>query len=402
MCGVIGVCNLRPSLLLSLGAGEPVPFLYVDCFHWSLMSSPSWQVLPTCGVEARGLRLGQLTPEQARQVQAQFDAHGVVFFRDVGEFATDDHVAFASHFGQINVNRFFEPVEANSAIAKVEKLANQVTAVGELFHTDHSYDLEPALGSVLVAKQLPQTGGDTVFVDMRKAYDSLPESLKAQIVGLRAVHSSRQVFGKPREDQGTGKSIYHNAHVATQDTVHPVVIVHPRSGRKTLYVNPSFTIQFEGKTPEESQPLLQALYHHAVQSCNMTRFHWEQGSVAMWDNRAVWHCAMNDYQGEYRLMHRVTIDGCKLVAADDASKGSEPYHGEVPDVLVPRYPRTVMDLPYVMLQLQTVAEAMRNLDAYARLHGEDAPPIKPWWPEIKWYHTVLLKAMGYLGMHPRL
>ena len=105
-----------------------------------------------------------------------------------------------------------------------------------------------------------------------------------------------------------------NAKEATQDSVHPVVITHPLSGRKALYVNPGFTVGFDGWTVEESRPLLEFLYQHASSEAFTFRFQWEPGSVAFWDNRATWHYALNDYPGQRRLMHRITLDGEALSA----------------------------------------------------------------------------------------
>ena len=171
----------------------------------------------------------------------------------------------------------------------MQKKKDQRSAIGERFHADHTYDLAPALGSMLVARQLPlkKNLGDTVFVDMRKAYATLPEEIKKQLVGLRAVHSSRHYFGKDQTDRGTGESLFANQQEATQDHVHPVVIKSPLSGKPSLFINPGFTLHFEGQTPAESKQLLEYLYHHAVQIQHMHRFVWEENSAVLWDNRAV-------------------------------------------------------------------------------------------------------------------
>mmetsp|Transcript_55484 Transcript_55484/g.156163 ORF Transcript_55484/g.156163 Transcript_55484/m.156163 type:complete len:320 (+) Transcript_55484:81-1040(+) len=274
----------------------------------------TWEVLPTCGVEVRGLTLQDISDKDMDEVRRQFADHGVVFFRNIGgaggeQITKEAHVSFAQKLGSININRFFPSVDGFPAIAKVEKTPEQAFAIGDTFHADHTYDLAPAMGSMLLARSLPASGGDTLFVSMYKAYDSLPEGLKRQLEGLRAVHSRRHAFEMGL--QGT-----------TQDTLHPVVIAHPESGRRALFVNPSFTIHFEGKTIDESMPLLGTLYRHALQARHMHRLRHEAGSAVLWDNRAVWHCAMNDYQGEYRLMHRLTIGGVKLSAAHGAL-GSE-------------------------------------------------------------------------------
>ena len=180
---------------------------------------------------------------------------------------------------------------------------------------------------MLVARSLPASGGETIFVDMRKAYDSLPDVLKAVVSKLRAVHSSRHIFGRKSDE----RSMYMKRDLAVQNAVHPVVIKHPVSGRKTLFVNPAFTVRFEGQTAEESKELLETLYQLAVQKENMTVFRWTPGSAVLWDNRAVWHCAANNYKGMYRLMHRITLEGTYLESADASQIGSMPLDdcGEV-------------------------------------------------------------------------
>jgi taurine dioxygenase len=150
-----------------------------------------------------------------------------------------------------------------------------------------------------------------MFSSTYAAYDTLPNDLRAQIEGLRAVHSNAHVFG--------ASGVYaqgDNAAIGNQDgvgeAIHPVVITHPESGKKALYVNPAFTIRFEGKTREESMPLLYPLFAHAMDKKFTHRFQWRDGSVAFWDNRSTWHYALNDYHGQERLMHRITIAGSAL------------------------------------------------------------------------------------------
>ena len=201
-------------------------------------------------------------------------------------------------------------------IAEVRKEPAQTTNIGGGWHTDHSYDQIPAMGSILLAREVPSRGGDTMFACMGQAYDALSDGLKRTLKGLRAVHTSRHVFGiKAHQANPERKERFVNAELATQEAVHPVVIRHPETGRHTLYVNASFTTHFEGWTETESKPLLDFLYQHAARPEFQTRFRWEEGSIAFWDNRATWHYALNDYQGERRLMHRITLDGVPLEAA---------------------------------------------------------------------------------------
>lgn len=258
------------------------------------------------------------SPEIIAEIKAAHGEFGVLFFRDQS-LTPEQHEAFAEQVGGINVNRFFTPVKGHPRIAEVRKEPDQKTNIGGSWHTDHSYDLEPALGSILYAIDVPAGGGDTLFASMYAAHDTLSDGLKKTLSGMRAVHSSRHVFGpnaRAAAAMGTGSPDTNtrlgNAELATQDSVHPVLITHPVTGRKALYVNADFTTHFEGWTTEESAPLLSYLYAHAARSEFTCRFGWAKGSVAFWDNRCTWHKALNDYDGERRLMHRITVAGTVL------------------------------------------------------------------------------------------
>jgi taurine dioxygenase len=276
------------------------------------MQGSSIEVRPAggaVGAEILGADLGAPLSRQALgTVKRALADDGVVFFRDQS-LTPSQHIGFARQFGAINVNRFFAHVDGYPEIALVAKEPHQTKNIGGGWHTDHSYDAVPALGSVLYALEVPPTGGDTLFANMCKAYDALSDGLKRTLSGLRAVHSSRHVFGAVREGM---EGRIGNPGLAMQDAVHPAVITHPESGRKALYVNPGFTLRFDGWTTEESKPLLDYLYAHAVKPEFTGRFAWRAGSLAFWDNRSTWHYAVNDYQGQRRLMHRITVEGCAL------------------------------------------------------------------------------------------
>jgi len=250
-------------------------------------------------------------PELA-EIRRALGEFGVVFFRDQ-QLTPEQHLAFAHCFGEININRFFAAVPGYPMIAEVRKEPEQQRNIGNGWHTDHSYDEAPALGSMLYAREVPKTGGDTLFAKMDAAYEALSDGLKATLEGLKALHSRRHVFGATAAARrGDLNGRIRNAELATQDAVHPVVIRHPDTGRKTLYVNPGFTVRFDGWTEEESWSLLDYLYRHAVRPEFTCRFQWREGSLAFWDNRSTWHFAVNDYHGERRLLHRITIEGQKL------------------------------------------------------------------------------------------
>ena len=265
------------------------------------------------GAEITGVDLrAPVADDVFAEIRRAFGEHGVVFFRDQ-LLTPEQHIAFAERFAPIDINRFFAAVPGYPMIAEVRKEPEQTRNIGGGWHTDHSYDEVPALGSMLFAREVPKTGGDTLFASMYAAYDALSDGLKTTLEGLRACHSSRHVFGpEAQARRGDLAGRIGNPELATQDAVHPVIIRHPQTGRPALYVNPGFTLRFDGWTEEESRPLLDTLYRHATRPEFTCRFHWREGSLALWDNRSTWHFALNDYHGERRLLHRITIQGSPL------------------------------------------------------------------------------------------
>ena len=272
-------------------------------------------VEPLSGVGAfiSGIDLNQFDDVTLVELKAAFADHSVLFFRDQ-KLTPDAHIALAQRWGEINVNRFFAHVEGYPQIAEVRKEPEQLVNIGGGWHTDHSYDQVPALGSMLYALETPPMGGDTLFASTCAAYDALSDGLKETLSGLRAVHSSRHVFGENADRPAELNDRFGNAQAAQQDAIHPVVITHPLSGRKSLYVNPGFTLRFEGWTDLESAPLLQYLYGYIGRPEFGYRLHWAPGTLAFWDNRATWHWAINDYHGQRRVMHRITLEGGKIAA----------------------------------------------------------------------------------------
>ena len=269
---------------------------------------------PGLGAEIGGVDLARPLPQAVfEEIERAFLAFSVVFFRDQ-HLTPEQHIAFAERFGRIDINRFFKAVEGYPQIAEVRKEASQTSNIGGAWHTDHSYDQIPARGSLLYARELPPVGGDTLFSSMYAAYEALSPGLQKTLEGLRALHSSRHVFGASARQLASGnlKGRIGNPELATQDAVHPVVIVHPETGRKAIYVNAGFTVGIEGWSVEESDALLGYLYKHAVRPEFTARFRWQPGSLAFWDNRSTWHLALNDYAGHRRLLHRITIEGSQL------------------------------------------------------------------------------------------
>lgn len=272
------------------------------------------------GAEILGIDLScTISDEDFAEVRNAFAEHGVVFFRDQS-ITEDQHIAFARRWGPININRFFAAHPAYPEIALVVKEPDQQHNIGGGWHTDHSYDFEPALGSILAARELPPEGGATAFASMYAAYNGLSARLKERIEGRRAVHSARHVFGSKagvyeaaQDSRSDGRIGNSAAADVLDDPVHPVVIIHPLSGKRAVYVNPSFTVRILGLAEEESQDLLAEVYEHCKRPEFQEDFHWRDGSIAFWDNRATWHYAYNDYHGHRREMHRITIEGSALV-----------------------------------------------------------------------------------------
>ncbi len=269
------------------------------------------------GAIIQGIDLNQTSDEDIDLIKNALGQYGVAFFREQS-ITPEGHIRLAEKFGKININRFFQAVDEYPQIAQVLKEPTQEKNIGEQWHTDHSYDQIPALGSILVARELPKNGGDTIFINMFSAWETLDTDTKQLISNLTATHSSRHVFGAQAYTQDTSSDLagrLSNTSAATQDSVHPLVISHPFSARPALYVNPQFTTKVNELDETEGQQLLERLYQHCQNEALMHRFEWQEGSVAFWDNRATWHRALNDYAGERRLMHRITVEGCELTAA---------------------------------------------------------------------------------------
>lgn len=241
-------------------------------------------------------------------IKAAVADHGVVVLRDQ-QLSPEQHIAFAKAWGGIDVNKYFPANGGYPEIAEVRKAETQMVNIGGGWHTDHSYDQVPAMGSILVARELPPMGGDTLFASMGAAYDALSDGLKATLATLKAVHSADHIYGHDGVYAKTDQAGDLKGHDLKTRAVHPVVIRHPVTGRRLLYVNPAFTLHFEGWTRAESLSLLSYLYEVAMREAHQCRVQWQPGSVAIWDNRSTWHFAQNDYHGHRRVMHRITLTG---------------------------------------------------------------------------------------------
>lgn len=266
------------------------------------------------GAEVVGVDLGYVTDADVDVLRRGLADYGVLFARDQS-LTPEQHIAFAKRWGAIDINNYF-PIDGEyPEIAEVKKSETQQTNIGGAWHTDHSYDQIPAMGSILLARETPPSGGDTLFASMTAAFDALSEGMKATLRTMRAVHSADHIYAADGIYAQTDQADLLRGHDLRTRAVHPVVIKHPETGREILYVNPAFTLYFDGWTREESLPLLQYLYQIPQNEAFQCRLQWAPGSIAIWDNRSTWHYAMNDYHGHRRLMHRITLSGCELFGA---------------------------------------------------------------------------------------
>jgi taurine dioxygenase len=234
-------------------------------------------------------------------------SHLVIFFRNQ-PLPPNDFLKFTSHFGQPVEYPFVKGLDGLPEVIQILKREDEKVNFGGVWHSDTSYFDEPPMGSVLLAREVPPYGGDTLFANQYAAYEALSPSLQKTLSTLRGVNTSKKAdASKTREDRikDSGKQ------VAPQDyeASHPVVRTHPETGRKALYINIAHTARFEGWSEEESQPLLKYLFEWQVRPEFTCRFRWEEGSIAFWDNRCAQHNPINDYHGHRRLMHRITLGG---------------------------------------------------------------------------------------------
>ena len=264
------------------------------------------------GAEISGVDLVQkLDDEVIGEIRRALVENCVIFFRDQ-HLTPDQHLAFGRRFGELQIHEFVEGMEDNQEILEVRKEEHETRNFGGGWHTDVSYLERPSLGSVLYACEVPAYGGDTMFSNQYLAYETLSDGMKSMLGEMTAMHSARRPYGldavhRPEANSRTMRYLYsENAH---SEVGHPVIRTHVETGRKSLYVNGTFTTRFRDMTEDESAPLLSYLYQHAVRPEFTCRFRWEKGSIAFWDNRCVQHNAINDYHGQRRVMHRVTIEG---------------------------------------------------------------------------------------------
>lgn len=265
---------------------------------------------PVLGAEVLGVDLSKpLSNAEFDAIHRAFLEHHVIFFRNQ-HLSPDEQLAFGKRFGTLNVHPYVKGMASHPEILEIIKEPDERINFGGGWHSDMSFLEEPALGSQLYAMEVPDVGGDTLFASQYAAYDALSDGLKETLAGLKAIHTAAEEYGA--KGHSSQKRTSMDSEVVGDDVPefeHPVIRVHPETGRKGLYVNPGFTLRFAGWTRRESKPLLDYLFELSRREAYTCRFRWEKGSLAFWDNRCVWHYALNDYHGKRRHMRRVTING---------------------------------------------------------------------------------------------
>jgi taurine dioxygenase len=263
---------------------------------------------PALGAEISGVDLArELDRDMVAEIRRAFLEHLVVFFRGQA-LSPGQFLVFARRFGRPVEYPFVRGIEGFPEIIEVLKREHETVNFGGIWHSDTAYLEAPPMGTMLIAREVPPAGGDTLFANMHLAYETLPPEMKRRIEGARGVNSSAKAdVTKTREDRIRDNPTAESTKEYVAE--HPVVRTHPETGRKALYVNVAHTVRLAGEGEEQSRPLLEALFRHQVRPEFTCRFRWSPGAIAFWDNRAAQHFPVNDYHGHRRLMHRITLAG---------------------------------------------------------------------------------------------
>jgi len=260
------------------------------------------------GAYVEGIQLADVIGSAAAfsDVHGALLEHGVLFFRDQ-TLSPPQFEQFAGGFGPIEVHPAY-PVVAGAPLVQILESTPEVPSKIEAWHTDMTFRSTPPAITLLHGQIIPPFGGDTLWASISAAYDALSEPLKGLLDSLEAVHDFRHGFQESLAEPG-GPERLAGAIAANPPILHPVIAVHPETGRKTIYVNPLFTTRIEGLSRGESRMLLEFLYRHVVTDEFTVRLNWSPGTVAIWDNRSTQHKPVNDFFPQHRKMHRITITG---------------------------------------------------------------------------------------------
>ncbi|HXP77913.1 MAG TPA: TauD/TfdA family dioxygenase [Stellaceae bacterium] len=277
----------------------------------ALPRSNSIRVNPVAGAlgaEIDGVDLDRpLAEETVAELRRALLDHLVLFFRDQ-HLTPEALLRAARQFGTPVEYPFVKGIEGYPEVIEVAKLEHERVNFGGIWHSDTTYLETPPMGTLLLAREVPPAGGDTLFANMYLACETLSDGLRGMLEGLTAINSSSKAdVSRTREDRV--RSAPKDGGDRAFEARHPVLRTHPETGRRALYVNVAHTVRFDGMTEAESALLLGYLFRHLTKPEFTCRFRWEPGSLAFWDNRAAQHNPINDYHGYRRVMHRVTLAG---------------------------------------------------------------------------------------------
>lgn len=256
------------------------------------------------GAEVHGVNLADdLDAATFNAVHQALLDHGVIFFRDQ-DITPAQQLALAKSWGGVHLHPYIPSLPDHPGVFEIVKDVDDLHTLGGMWHTDQMFTPTPVRATMLYAKEVPQAGGDTMFANMYLAYDALSDGMKDMLGGLRTVNQ----YNKKKQRAAAMQVSAPEDEAITAE--HPLIRTHTETGRPSLYISyDGITRRIVGMTDEESRPLLDYLMEHATRPEFTCRFRWEEGSLALWDNRCVLHMALNDYHGHRRVMHRITIEG---------------------------------------------------------------------------------------------
>ena len=264
-----------------------------------------------CGALIHGVNFAEeISPDTVAEIRAAWLEHLVVAFADQ-HLSLDRYEEVAQLFGEFGQDPYFKGLSDHPHIAEVKREADETTPLfAEGWHSDWSFLETPPSATMLYGRVIPPCGGDTLYANQIAAYEALDDAMKEQIDSLMGVHSARRGYSKEgqygEKDKGRSMAIiFSDDALATQ--LHPLVQIHPETGRKALFLSPGYNIDIEAMESTEAHTLLLELYAHQAKEEFVYRHSWSQDMVTMWDNRSVIHAATGGYQGHRRLLQRITL-----------------------------------------------------------------------------------------------
>jgi taurine dioxygenase len=260
------------------------------------------------GAEIAGVDLAaDLPTDTVVAIRRAWLDHLVVFFRDQ-LLSPEQFLRFAHRLGATTEYPFVRGIDGYPEIIAVSKLPHETVNFGGVWHTDSPYLPEPPMATLLLAREVPPAGGDTLWSNLHAAFEALPDDMKRRLAGLTIVNSSSLPEVSCTREERLRDAARDPDHPSPALVAqHPAIRTHPETGRQALYVSPAHAVRFAGRSDDESRPLLEQLIAHCTRLEFICRFHWRPGSLALWDNRCTLHYPENDYHGYRRVMHRISL-----------------------------------------------------------------------------------------------